>query len=354
VTPRRTAAFRTERRERLVWPWRAAPRPAAFRRRVRDGGIAPRLRPAARAVGLLAIGLALLITGVAVAAGGARDAAVSDGEQRPKAPTFSTQTELVRVDVLVTRRGEPVTGLTAADFELLDAGRQQAIHLIEERDAPVDVILALDVSSSMKGGPLDHLVQGVRALLDRLRPGDRLAVVTFSHLIQVPIPLTADPARIRELLSALVADGATAVNDGAYVALLTGDPGVRTLVIVFTDGLDVSSWLTPAQTLEAARRVDAVVYGIMFTATPLDGRGFRDAAIQLLPRETGGRMLIAPNTGRLASVFGDVLAEFRQHYILAFEPVQPTAPGWHPLTIRTRRPKGAEISARAGYFSTPR
>lgn len=301
-----------------------------------------------------AIAIAAGVTLVAAGMSGDQDPGARRAvPQRPKT-TFSTSTELVRVDVLVTRRGEPVTGLTAADFEVLDAGQPQAVHLIEERDAPVDIILALDVSSSMKGAPLEHLVQGVRALLDRLRPGDRLAVVTFAHLIQVPIPLTADHARIRELLSGLVADGGTAVNDGAYVALLTGDPGVRTLVIVFTDGLDISSWLTTEQAVAAARRVDAVVYGVMFTDTPVDVAALRGVAIQAIPKETGGRMLMAPNARRLASVFGDVLAEFRQHYVLAFEPRQPSAPGFHPLTVRARRPAGAQVSARAGYFSATR
>jgi VWFA-related protein len=302
---------------------------------------------------LLAIVLTLLVSDVTSRPGIGAGAHDAGQPQQPKA-TFSTQTELVRVDALVTRRGEPVTGLTADDFELLDAGRPQRVHLIEERDAPVDVILALDVSSSMRGAPFEHLVQGVRALLERLRLADRLAIVTFSHLIEVPVPLTADQARIRELLSGLVAQGGTAVNDGAYVALLTGDPGVRTLVIVFTDGLDSASWLTPAQTVEAARRVDAVVYGIMLGDLPADRSGFKDAAIQLIPRETGGRTLAAPNARQLASVFGDVLAEFRQHYILAFEPSAPAAPGWHPLTVRARRPAGAQVNARAGYFSAPR
>jgi hypothetical protein len=41
--------------------------------------------------------------------------------------TFSAKVEAVRVDVLVTDHGQPVTGLGAADFEVFDNGvRQQA------------------------------------------------------------------------------------------------------------------------------------------------------------------------------------------------------------------------------------
>ena len=38
-------------------------------------------------------------------------------------PVFRAEVGVVRVEVLVTRRGEPVRGLTAADFELRDRGR---------------------------------------------------------------------------------------------------------------------------------------------------------------------------------------------------------------------------------------
>ena len=38
----------------------------------------------------------------------------------PQNPPFSAKVEMVRVDVLVTDRGQPVRGLKDADFELLD------------------------------------------------------------------------------------------------------------------------------------------------------------------------------------------------------------------------------------------
>ena len=46
-------------------------------------------------------------------------------------PVFRAGAHFVRVDVYPTRNGQPVTGLTAADFELLEDGRPQAIETIE-------------------------------------------------------------------------------------------------------------------------------------------------------------------------------------------------------------------------------
>ena len=45
-------------------------------------------------------------------------------------PTFRTRTELVRVDTLVTRAGVPVTGLTAADFDVRDQGRRERLEAV--------------------------------------------------------------------------------------------------------------------------------------------------------------------------------------------------------------------------------
>lgn len=155
------------------------------------------------------------------------------------------------------------------------------------------------------------------------------------------------------MIAGLAAEGATALNDAAYVALLSGDPGVRTLIILFTDGGDISSWLTPRQIVDAARRMDAVVYGVMFADRPIDQSLAAEGVLRDVPKETGGRTLMAPSAGGLASVFADILTEFRQHYILAFEPPEPVKPGWHAVTVRVKR-GDAQVSARAGYFASRR
>jgi len=48
------------------------------------------------------------------------------GQSSEAQPRFRTETALVTVDaVVVDDRGQPVTGLTAADFEVLDEGRDR-------------------------------------------------------------------------------------------------------------------------------------------------------------------------------------------------------------------------------------
>src|SRR5436190_1001606 len=97
--------------------------------------------------------------------------------------TFSSKVEAVRVDVLVTDKGRPVRGLSASDFEVFDNGVRQHVDLASFEQIPLNVVLALDMSTSVNGARLDNLRRAARALLDGLSRDDQAAVVTFSHVV---------------------------------------------------------------------------------------------------------------------------------------------------------------------------
>src|SRR5580698_2997165 len=54
-------------------------------------------------------------------------AALAMGQQDGQAPTFSTATKLVEVDVVARHGAAPATGLTKENFTLLDNGKPQKI-----------------------------------------------------------------------------------------------------------------------------------------------------------------------------------------------------------------------------------
>ena len=56
----------------------------------------------------------------------------------PQTPVFSTRVEMVRVDVLATRNGEPVMGLRPEDFEVRDNGVLQQVTFVSLEEMPLD------------------------------------------------------------------------------------------------------------------------------------------------------------------------------------------------------------------------
>ncbi|HLG60076.1 MAG TPA: VWA domain-containing protein [Vicinamibacterales bacterium] len=258
-------------------------------------------------------------------------------------PTFSSKLEAVRVDVLVTDRGQVLPGLRREDFEVRDNGVLQTVDLVSFQQIPLNVILAFDVSASVSGERLGHLQDAGRTLLEHLTKDDRSALLTFSHAVALRQGLTGDIARVREALREVQPIGDTALVDGSYSAMmLDASDGGRSLLLVFSDGLDTASWLTPERVLDAARRSDIVVYGV---AT----RGLEDSKfLEDLGDLTGGAVVKIESTKNLSATFLRILEEFRQRYLISYSPAGVSKDGWHRLDVRIKG-RRATVKSRAGY-----
>jgi VWFA-related protein len=257
--------------------------------------------------------------------------------------SFRSGALAVRVDVLVTDGRKPVGGLTASDFDLRDNGVPQAIEIVDAADVPLNVVLALDTSASTRGPRQAQLVEASRALLERLKPADRAALTTFSHAVASRVRLTSDLDTIRAALAAVTPAGRTAVMDGAYVALTTtlAEPG-RSLVVIATDGSDISSWLRVEDVIETAKRANAVVYAV----ASADAR--RTSDLEQLAHATGGDVLRVTTDGGLRGAFESILRDFRSRYVLAYTPAGVPPGGFHKLDVRVKR-RGLKVTARPGY-----
>ena len=75
--------------------------------------------------------------------------------------------------------------------------------------------------------------------------------------------LTRDIPLVQEALDDVIPAGQTSLVDGASAAIaLSGADVGRSLLIVFSDGVDTSSFLSPEVVLQSARRADVVAYGV--------------------------------------------------------------------------------------------
>lgn len=261
---------------------------------------------------------------------------------------FTSRVELVRIDTLVTAGGKPVRGLSAADFEVRDNGILQRIRLEDAGVSQLDVILALDLSASLTSERLAQLRRACEALLTQLRREDRAALVTFNHRVTRHGPLTADFEGIRSAIRDVGPSGRTSLVDAIFAGISLAEGGDRrTLLIVFSDGMDTSSWLEPASVADVASRSSVVVYGV--STTPVSST---PGTLRTVSEATGGDVLDG-RSSRLESAFTDVLNEFRQRYLLTFSPERTSTPGWHRLDVRVKR-RGVTVRARSGYFVAPK
>ena len=272
-------------------------------------------------------------------------AAVEGGAQTP---TFRSTVSGVRMDVLVSLRGRPVLGLTPADFEIRDNGVLQQVDIVSYGEIPLNVVLTFDASQSVTGERLAHLKTAGHALVDALKADDASALITFSHAVRRHADLVKDRAVIRSALTEVVPSGGTALVDATLAGIITGESDVgRSLLIVFSDGIDSASWHAPGGVLDVARRADVVVYGVTV------GRSPKPEFLSDLSELTGGKLLQLEGTSDLARTFRSILEEFRQRYLVTFSPRGVAAGGWHRLDVRVKRP-GVTIKARPGYHADSR
>jgi Ca-activated chloride channel family protein len=129
---------------------------------------------------------------------------------------------------------------------------------MEGRRPPAATVLAIDVSGSMQGAPIDQVIRSVDRLLDGLRSEDRVGVVAFSSgATRVVEPVIVDAAGkklVRSRVARLFAEGETNVEAGLDLAVevlgATGE-GRRRGVVLLSDGEPNQG----ARTAEALRAV---------------------------------------------------------------------------------------------------
>jgi Ca-activated chloride channel homolog len=264
-----------------------------------------------------------------------------------QAPTFSVKTEEVRIDMLITEDGKPVRGLDASDFEVRDKGVLQKVEFLSFEQMPISATLILDMSSSVAGEKLKDLKDAANGLLQGLKREDRAALIAFSRKIRLLSPLTAEIKNVEIALSEAQSNpyGESSIIDASYAGLISAaSKSDRPLVIVFTDGLDNSSWLTEEAVIESAKRNSAVVYAVTVGQMP-DRTFLRDIC-----KQTGGSLIEAKSTQNLGAVFLNILEEFRHRYLLTYSPTGVSPGGWHRIQVRVKN-HDAKILARPGYLS---
>jgi len=282
----------------------------------------------------------------------------------PSAPpmaTFKSSVDLVRVSAVVRdKKGRFVRNLAVRDIEVLDGGVNRRIQEFRHDASGISIALLFDVSGSMEAR-MGYARETAERILSALTlKGDEAAVYTFATHLEEVTPFTAGLQRLPREMESVAPFGATSLHDAVARTAEKTAPreGLRRAVVVFTDGRDNASRLTPGEVSGIASSIDVPVYivGIVsaiddpsadISATTHE-RSALSGPLSDLAFWTGGRTFVASNLIDRSETARQIVEELRHQYLIAFE--SSGKPGWHPLVVRAKD-KDLTVRARSGYFA---
>lgn len=275
-------------------------------------------------------------------------------------PPDQVDVNLVMIPVVVMdRKGRPVTGLTAADFRVYEAGRPQVItSFSEEADRPLRIALLVDVSGSMShAGITEQLRTALLPLMRRVRiDRDKLLLLSFAgeevvrHGGWNARPLTT----LHRALS-IPRGGRTALKDALAVAagLMPRDPRERHAIVLVSDGVDNASRASVREVVDAARSVSSPVYvqALGGEARRIQAEGDEGsplAPLRTIAVETGARFSVVGSLESAVEAAEALTSDLRHQYLLAYRPETPPDGSFRPIRVEIAR-RGLEARARQGY-----
>ena len=217
----------------------------------------------------------------------------------------------------ITENGRPVRILTTRT--LAQAGKQ------------FDVVLAIDTSNSVAGGPLAAAVQAAKAFLAAVPPDVNVGLLTFSDQPRVLVPPTTDHAVVSSAFASLTStQHGTVLYDAVGAASRMFKSGAEHNVILLTDGADVGSRTSEASAVRAAK-----ARGVTLFTVGLGGRA-DIGVLQALARETGGTFAPASES-TVATIYRTLAGTLSNQYVVVY---QSKAVGGSEVTIGVKNHQG--------------
>jgi VWFA-related protein len=238
-------------------------------------------------------------------------------------PGETIKNALVRVTDVNNRS---IGDLKATDFTVVENGAPREIVSVRPYNAPVNLVLLLDVSGSVDNY-VNFIRKAARAFIDTARDDDRISLILFNEDVQVLSGFSTNKKRLSESLDTFDAGGSTAYYDAVgYTLADTIRPlrGERTAIVVLTDGDDNRSFLPFESLLGAIEESGALVYPLYVPSALIAASDINDPVKAADPLRTRYMTLSPRATGegeRLAKVSGGVyypitqLSQIQQAYI---------------------------------------
>lgn len=170
---------------------------------------------------------------------------------------------------------------------------------------PIALVLAFDVSGSMKGTPLDASKEGAKAVAAALRSQDQAVVVPFNHQVLATSGWFVSRGQLEMFIERLEASGDTAIYDAVDTALAVLEGvAAEKVILVFTDGADNSSKVASLEIVKAkAQQAGVTIHVIGYRGYYAGKVEYNPEPMRELASSTGGTYLETQDVNRIASLY---------------------------------------------------
>ena len=309
-------------------------------------------------------------------------------------------TTLVTVPVSVMdRNGRYIPDLRKEDFRLFEEDVEQQIAYFASTETPFTVALMIDTSGSTRFR-LREIQDAAITFIEKLRPDDRVLVVTFDDNIRVLAEATNDRYTLRDAIHRVRPGEGTRLYDAVDFVINQRFNRIkgRKAIVLFTDGVDTTSRRASYEsTVRDAEELDALIYPVQYDTYedvnagggigwpyprrrggifnwpipfpmpgpfPVPGGGGgrgssredyarADRYLRELADRTGGRINRGDDARGLEYSFSVIAEELRRQYTLGYYPKTTAQAGQRRrIKVRVRQPDLA-VRARDSYIFNP-
>ena len=287
-------------------------------------------------------------------------------QQDGQAPVFRVEVDLVLLNIAVTDRGgRYIRGLRPEHFRVFEDGIPQKLagfgeaggrteQVSAERPLPADlagsnIFILFDTSNFMYKGFV-YAQDAISDFIRSLEPADSVAVYGFSRNLLRASPLTPDRRQALVGVREVVAGDDTSLYNALLLTLQDAArvPG-RKVVVVFSNGPDNSSMISPEAVREFAESEGIAIY--MISTQELAKDEISAAVFERLASRSGGKAYFARTWQKQAEAFTSVREDLANLYLLSYYPAQNANTGWRTITVELsgEQYKKLRIRTRTGY-----
>lgn len=231
---------------------------------------------------------------------------------------------------------EPLTNLNASHFAIFEDGISRDITGFSQGSRSVTFSLVLDDSKSMYLEPNDvnDLKKGAMAFVDNMSAGDRGEVIKFSSEIEVMQRFTDNPNLLKAAIQATPSfnPSRTQLYGAIHHAIfgLVEQPGCRA-VVVFTDGKDNESIITPDEVIAYAQEANIQIFVVALRTRA------EEAVLHRIAGEKGGLYYYTPESEHLEAIYHRIANTLNSQYVIHYNSAacgEAPSDSQHELEVR--------------------